>query len=289
MPYLEKLLKSNHTLKRTYQTIKYTVIQRHIYGITSPLRVLPDYIIIGTMRSGTTSLNFDLAQHPCIRAAAYDELGFFDSNFELGLNWYRSLFPTIFTKHWIKFRKKQFLSGEDTPFYFWNPLAAERIKKLLPNVKLIVLLRNPIDRAYSNYHTAIRIGAEKASFEEQVQKELSFQKQDKKENYDRFVRQPSYLAKSIYIDQLEIWTRLFKTNQILVVSTEDLQKNPTSTLNEIFLFLGTHPFQIPTPEIRKAAKYNKMNNDTRKLLIDYFRPYNQKLYQSIGKKFDWDK
>lgn len=288
MTYLKRLFRNNPTIKKIYRIVKYVIIKRHFYGVTSPLRVLPDYIIIGSMRSGTTSLNFDLSQHPCIRGAAYDELGFFDSNFELGLNWYRSLFPTIFTKYWIKFRKKQFLTGEDTPFYFWNSLAAERIKKLLPHVKLIVLLRNPIDRAYSNYHTAIRIGAEKASFEEQIQKELSLQKQDKKEN-DRFIRQPSYLTKSLYIDQLQIWLRLFDPNQILVISTEDLQRDPTATLNEVFSFLGTYQFQIPTPERRKAAKYDKMNDDTRKLLIEYFRPYNQELYQSIGKEFDWDK
>ncbi|MEM4245615.1 MAG: sulfotransferase [Candidatus Nanoarchaeia archaeon] len=265
------------------------MIKRHFYGITSPFRVLPDFIIIGTMRSGTTSLNFDLAQHPCITPAAYDEIGFFDSNFELGLHWYRSLFPSILTKHWIKFHKKYFLTGEDTPFYFWNPLAAERIKKLLPDVKLIALLRNPIDRAYSNYHTAVRIGAEKASFEEQIQKELALQNEDNKENFARFIRQPSYLAKSIYADQLEIWFKLFNHSQILIITTEDLEKNPTKTLNQVFQFLNLPSYEIKKPEHRKAANYEKMNANTRKLLIDYFKPHNERLYAMIGKRFDWDK
>ena len=81
-------------LKRIYQIFYYVLCKRHFYGVTGSLRVLPDFIVIGSMKCGTTSLYYDICEHPCTIAAAYDEIGFFDSNFHLGLNWYRSMFPT---------------------------------------------------------------------------------------------------------------------------------------------------------------------------------------------------
>ena len=85
--------------------IKHTLVKRHIYGWSAPIRVLPNVIIIGVVRSGTTSLYHYLAQHPSISKSAYDELGYFDSNYELGLNWYKSLFPTIFEKKKLEKKK----------------------------------------------------------------------------------------------------------------------------------------------------------------------------------------
>ena len=106
--------------KRLYWNIRYQLLARHFYAITGPLRTLPDFIIIGAMKSGTTSLYNYICEHPCVLPAAYDEVGFFDDNFHLGLNWYRSLFPT--KKQIDNIRKKEgiAITGEDTPFYFWR-------------------------------------------------------------------------------------------------------------------------------------------------------------------------
>ena len=113
--------------KRLYWNIRYQLLARHFYAITGPLRTLPDFIIIGAMKSGTTSLYNYICEHPCVLPAAYDEVGFFDDNFHLGLNWYRSLFPT--KKQIDNIRKKEgiAITGEDTPFYFWNKDARDRI------------------------------------------------------------------------------------------------------------------------------------------------------------------
>ena len=100
-------LEKHPKLHILFQRVYFQFFKRHIFGITGPIRLLPDFIIIGTVRSGTTSLYSNICQHPCVLPAAYDELGFFDSNFHLGLNWYRSLFPTLFSK-WIVKQKKQF-------------------------------------------------------------------------------------------------------------------------------------------------------------------------------------
>ena len=99
--------------------------KRGIAGITASNRVLPNFIIIGTVRSGTTSLYYNICEHPSVLPAAYDEIGFFDSNFHLGINWYRSMFPTEKKMEEIKKDTGFAITGEDTPFYFWKKEAVE--------------------------------------------------------------------------------------------------------------------------------------------------------------------
>ena len=110
------------TTKNLYQKFRYGLIQRHIYYLTSGFRSLPKFFVIGGVRCGTTSLYHYLGQHNCIKQAAYDELGYFDDNFHLGLNWYRSLFPTKFMQKKIENQYKKFLTYDVTPFYIYNPL-----------------------------------------------------------------------------------------------------------------------------------------------------------------------
>ena len=90
--------KSNSKIYNVLQKLKYQLIGRHFYAITGPLRVLPDFIIVGAMKSGTTSLYYNICEHPCVKPASYDEIGYFDVNYHLGLNWYKSMFPTKFTQ-----------------------------------------------------------------------------------------------------------------------------------------------------------------------------------------------
>ena len=287
-----KFIKNNKIIHDLYQKLYYQFYKRNIYALTGPIRSLPDFIIIGTARSGSTSLYYNICQHPCVLSAAYDELGFFDSNFHLGLNWYRSLFPTIFSK-WIVKQKKQFaITGEDTPFYIWNPLVAKRILKIIPNIKLIVLFRNPVDRAYSNYHLGVRAGSEKLSFEDAIQMELK--KLDKindeiEQDVDKYTTPRSYIAKGFYADQLKVWLELFSSEQLMIVSTEDLESNPQKTLDRIYNFLKIPKNHKLIPEKQKIASYPKMKNKTREFLIDLYKKNNAELFTMIGQKFDWDK
>ena len=287
-----KFLKNNKIIHDLYQKLYYQLYKRNIYALTGPIRSLPDFIIIGTARSGSTSLYYNICQHPCVLSAAYDELGYFDSNFHLGLNWYRSLFPTLFSK-WILKQKKQFaITGEDTPFYIWNPLVAKRILKIIPNIKLIVLFRNPVDRAYSNYHLGVRAGSEKLSFEDAIQMELK--KLDKindeiEQDVNKYTTPRSYIAKGFYADQLKIWLELFSSEQLMIVSTEDLESNPQKTLDRIYNFLKIPKNHRLIPEKQKIAAYPKMKNKTREFLIDLYKKNNAELFTMIGQKFDWDK
>ena len=287
-----KFVKNNKIIHDLYQKLYYQFYKRNIYALTGPIRSLPDFIIIGTARSGSTSLYYNICQHPCVLSAAYDELGYFDSNFHLGLNWYRSLFPTLFSK-WIVKQKKQFaITGEDTPFYIWNPLVAKRILKILPKIKLIVVLRNPVDRAYSNYHLGIRAGSENLSFEDAIQielKKLNEINDEFEHNVEKYTIPRSYIAKGFYANQLKIWLELFNSEQLIIISTEDLESNPQGTLDRIYDFLKIPKNHKLIPEKQKKASYPKMKNETREFLINLYKKNNAELFSMIGQKFDWDK
>ena len=286
--WLKKYPKLYTLVQRSY----FQFFKRHIFGITGPIRSLPDFIIIGTVRSGTTSLYYNICQHQCVLTAAYDELGFFDSNYHLGLNWYRSLFPTLFSK-WVVKQKTQFaITGEDTPFYIWNPLVAKRILKIIPNVKLIVLFRNPVDRAYSNYHLAVREGSENLSFEDAIQSELDSLKNSKIKSDDdvkKYTIPRSYIAKGFYADQLKIWFKLFKSEQLFITSTEYFESNANNTLNKIYDFLEIPQINLKNLEKYKVASYPHMKDETRKFLVDLYKIHNEELFRMISKEFDWNK
>src|SRR5947209_2592633 len=115
-------------------------------------RGMPGFLIIGAQRCGTTSLYDDLVKHPSIATASQKEIHFFDLNFQKGIDWYQAQFPGL--------GQKGFITGEASPYYIFHPLAPKRILAAAPEIKLIVMLRNPVNRAYSHYQHEIKIGAE---------------------------------------------------------------------------------------------------------------------------------
>lgn len=278
--------------KSSYKRFYRLLIQRHFFGITSPFRVLPDFFVIGPGRTGTTSLYYYLDQHPSLSKSAYDELGFFDVNFHLGLHWYRSLFPSVLTKFRIKFKTNFFLTYDVTPSYVRRPWIAHRIKKLFPNSKLIIVLRNPIDKTYSHFHLSTKFG-ETRTFEEVIEEDmndiLKWDIKNKDDNYFATKVENSKLARGFYIEQIPIWFKLFSKEQILIISSEDLASNTKDVMKKIFQFLNLPEYTIPNIEKVNVSKYSKMNPNTRKTLIEFFRPYNEKLYEFLNYKFDWDK
>jgi hypothetical protein len=279
--------------KKIYQKILYGLIHRHYYYLSSPFRVLPQCFVIGVVRSGTTSLYHYLSQHPSIAPAAYDELGYFDDNYHLGVNWYKSLFPTKFTKNRIIKKHGKFLTYDVTPFYIYNPLVAKRIFESFPKAKIISNLRNPIDRAYSNYNDAVEMGDIKIPFEEVVQIAMDeIDKNKSKLNNEAYIVDTYYeniLARGFYADQLKIWFKKFQKNQLLMVPSEDLAQKTDQILTKIFEFLDLPYFKIKDLTKQNKREYPSMKAETRKLLIEFYRPYNEKLYNLISQHFDWDK
>lgn len=278
---------------RKHRKLNLLYTQNFFRIITNPIRVYPNFIIAGGIKCGTTSLYNYLIQHPNIFPASRKETKFFDLDYELGINWYKPYFPTKIKKYFLeKFYKKKFLTGESTPAYFHHPLVPKRIFEEIPKIKLIFLLRNPIDRAYSDYNMRKRAKLERLTFEAAIEKEISLIKKgenllEKLELQDYFSKFKPYLSRGHYYSQLQSWFNFFPRNQIHIGITEDLLENPQDILNEIFSFLKLSDYNIPNLEKQNVGSYEKLSIQTRSLLNDYFKPHNEKLYKFLGKNLNW--
>ena len=280
-------IKNKISMKRNiYRKIKYNLLQRHIYGITSSIRVLPDFLVIGAKRCGTTSLYEYLGKHPCIKKSSHDHIGFFDDNYDLGIGFYKSFFPTIFEKKIYEVKNGKFLTNDVTSSYIQNTKIVNRIVEMLPNSKIIAILRNPVDRAYSEYNLHLRANAEIESFDSLIQNEIN---SIENKNDGGKIKNNSYLKKGFYYDQLKPWFELFPKNNILILSTEKFGENTSQVFNDIFKFLNLKNYNIQNPKRMQKGSYSKLNPSTREKLLEYYEPKNKQLYELIGKKFNWEK
>jgi len=269
---------------------------RSLKKLISPFKVLPDFIIVGAQKSGTTSLYNYLKQHPNVFSTSKKEIEFFDWGFWRGEYWYRSYFPSIFLKFFMKkLCNKEFVTGEASPDYIFHPFAAQRIYEMLPKIKVILLLRNPIDRAYSHYHHRLRDGTETMSFEEAIKKEKvrlrgELQKILKNENYRSFnYKNYSYLTRGIYMNQLKPWMKFFNREQILILKSEDFFQNPRGVFNKATGFLNLPEWDLEGYRKFTHGKYKPMDARLRKKLVEYFKPHNKKLYKYLSCDFGWDR
>jgi hypothetical protein len=256
---------------------------------TASLRPLPDFLIIGANKCGTTSLHNYLNQHPQVREGIYKEMHFFDRyhRYANGMDWYRSHFP-------IRTDPDAFCLGESTPEYLFNPAVPQRVADVMPNVRLIALLRNPIDRAYSHYHHSRRLDREPLSFEEALEAEpdriddeltaLATNSTYDEQTYEHY----SYLARGRYLEQIQRWLRHFPRHQLLVVKSEDLFENPEAVVQGVFDFLDLPPH---SPEVHRAHNTggyrDEMDPEVRARLRDYFRSHNQALAEFLDKPIGW--
>ena len=279
--------------RQLYRIIYYQLIQRHIFAITGFIRVIPDFLVIGAKRCGTTSLYQHLPEHPCISKSPHDNMGFFNDNFHLGVNWYKSFFPTTFTRKKIKSKFGNFLAFDVTTKYMEEESTANNVYQTKPNMKIIIILRNPVDRAYSQYHLSVRQTAERRSFEDVVEENMNRLNKESHEHYGRkpkfSVEEDNHLKKGLYALQLRYWLKIFPRENILIVSTEEFESNQQIIYNKIFEFLNISKFEVKNTKKMEKGNYPPMKSETRNLLLDYFRPHNHELFELINMEFDWDK
>lgn len=260
--------------------------------ITWSNRFLPDFIIIGAQKSGTTSLYDYLSQHPQLRPSYKKEVHFFDGgldpnvdNFKKGEAWYRSNFPL---KRNTGNNQKAF---EASPLYIFNPLAPQRISELIPKVKLIAVLRNPVERAISHYFHEKRKGFESLPIMQALKAEDErlkpvIDKQDYKNNI--FIHH-SYKNRGLYHEQLKRYLNYFPMSNILVINSETLFMQPHDTLRRVFQFVDVDAeFTINDIEPRNVGSNRiEIDPEAYEYLEDYFQPHNQDLYELVGKNYGW--
>jgi hypothetical protein len=263
---------------------------------TAKLYMLPDMIIIGAMKCGTTSLFRYLAEHPDFFPPITKEIHFFDSKYNQGLDWYRRRFPTKVRKLACRLRGRRIITGEASPYYMFHPHAMRRIASVLPKVKLIVLLRNPVDRAYSHYHYEVKHGREQLTFEqaldaEPVRLEGELEKMLHDERYfSVHYGRHAYLRRGIYVEQLKACRVYFQEEQFFVVDSAEMLVDLQGVYDQVCAFLQLAPHKIKNAKTHNRGVYQEpMPADLRKRLIDYFAPHNQALYDYLGMQFEWDR
>jgi hypothetical protein len=259
------------------------------------MRVMPDFIIIGGQKCGTSSLYRHLVHHPSVVAALHKEVHFFDFHFKKGIYWYRANFPSICHKLLVQKRSKNFATGEASPYYIFHPHVPGRVFHTVPGVRLIALLRNPVDRAYSHYHHEVRYGREPLSFEEAIEKESERLNGEKEKMlgdahyHSAPHRFYSYLARGVYVDQLKVWMSLFPRENILILRSEDLFADSPGILDRVCKFLNLPGQRMHDRRIYGEGHYTGMQASTRKRLIAYFEPHNERLYRYLGENFRWER
>ena len=270
-----------------YKFVYYQLLKRHYFAVTGPNRVLPDFLIIGAKRCGTTSLFSHLPEHPSIIKSHHDNMGFFNDNFHLGLNWYRSFFPTKSLKKRIENKFEKCLSFDTTTTYMENKKTAENVSAVKQNMKIIVMVRNPIDRAYSQYHRSIKDNMESREFEDLVNEEIKKLDLQKDTFFQIRRNESNYIKKGLYYEQLKPWFELFPKENIGIFSTEEFRIDSKKIYNEIFDFLNLPHFTIKNNKIMEKGNYLPMKEEIRSKLSIFYREHNEKFFKLIGKRFEW--
>ncbi|MEA3400086.1 MAG: sulfotransferase domain-containing protein [Armatimonadota bacterium] len=260
--------------------------------MTSHRRVLPDYIIFGAMRCGTSSLYHNLTDHPQVLQAFRKQLRFFDREFQRGLEWYRAHFPLQSAMERIQREAGGAFTGEASPEYIFHPLAPERISDTLPNVRLIALVRDPVERAWSHYKHAVRIEVESLPFEEALKREDErlagqLERMRSDESCDRTYQDFSYISQGIYAEHLQAWFEHFPREQIMIVRSEDMFAEPQRVMSEVGAFIGLGEW---TPDYRafNRARPGDMPPEIRRRLTELFAPHNERLSELLGRDMAWD-
>ena len=267
------------------------------FGIlTAPLRTLPDFLIIGTKRGGTTSLYNYLLAHPRVAPlfpAPQNIKGvhFFDTNFARGLAWYRSHFPTRVAR---MASRRPWVVGEASPYYLHHPHAPRRAREVAPGARLIVLLRNPIERAYSHYKERVRNGSEPLNFQEAVAAEperLAGEAERMRDDpaYVSFAHEhQSYVSQGIYLPQVQAWVSQYREDQFCVIRSEDMFADPVAVYRRVLGFLNLPLWEPPTFRRFNFHPSDSMPGSVREELTAFFAPHNRRLAEFLRMDLGWD-
>ena len=254
---------------------------RGVRLVSADRRMLPNFLVIGAMKAGTTSLYRYLAGHPDVVPATRKEIHFFNRHYDKGHRWYRSHFPLA-----AKPARTNRLTGEATTHYLFHPDAPARAHALVPDARLIVLLRDPVDRAFSHYrHEASRHG-ETRGFEVAIAEEQA-RLEHGADDGEPALDKRAYLARGLYAAQLERWFSVYPRPQLLALWSDDLFADPARVYAEVTNFLGLPPVQPETFRVHYPSPPGQLDEGTREQLTAFFREPNRRLAALLGRDLPW--
>lgn len=231
----------------------------------------PDFLIIGASRSGTTSLFWYLVNHPDIWMSRVKEIHYFDLNYHKGLEWYAQYF------------RSGYINGEASPYYLVHPEVPERVRISCPDVKLIALLRNPVDRAYSHYQIAVRKQKDELEFLDALAAE-----EERLSGPTPWIYKPksfrtyTYITRGLYAQQLTRWLRYFPKEQFCVIKSEDLFNTTEEIVARISEFIGIKEPPVFRPTAHNKQRYAPLSDEQREKAARYFVEDEKKLHKEWG-------
>jgi hypothetical protein len=272
---------------------------RLVGGATASRRPLPDFLIIGTKKGGTTSVANWLVQHPQVmpmfpRFQRHKSPHFFDINYHRGEAWYRSHFPTEAARGRHARKVGPVHVGEASPYYMFHPAAADRIAETVPDVRLIAVLREPVSRAHSNYYDRVVAGTETLpTFEAALDAEESRLTGITDEwlatpgSYSFSHDHHTYLARGRYAEQLRRYFDRLGRESLLVLPLEALKREPDKTWRRIEEHLGLDHHDVTLEERNVRQGNPPIDPATKERLAAYYAPYNRELADLLGEDYGW--
>lgn len=265
--------------------------------LTAPIRPLPDFLVVGAKRGGTTSLWNWLLAHPQMipmfpAAQNLKSSHYFYMHFDKGPAWYRGFFRTSLTRR-RRLLGPRTVTGEASPYYLFDPRVPQRIHQLMPDVKIIILLRDPVERAYSHYRERVHEGVETLSFSDALTAEsdrLRGEEEHMREDpfyYSRPHDWFSYASRGEYAAQVSRYLEIFPRENVHIVQSEDLYRNPQVVFNSTTDFLGLQRILLKDPPVHNYHPHNQMSDVEHAMLSQHYHIHNEKLYKLLGLRFEW--
>ena len=261
-------------------------------SLTARWRVLPAFIVVGAQRCGTTTLYRVLSSHPSVvRPTASKGTGYFDAHDHRGARWYRGHFPL----RWTARRRggEGAVTFESSGYYLFHPLAAARIARDLPNVRIVVMVREPVERAYSAHRHELARGYEAEPFKEALDHEDDrlrgeVERIQADPTYDSFNhRHHAYLARSRYSEQIDRYVDLLGRDRVYVVDADAFFAEPETEFDRLRDWLDLPAWQPDSVEQWNARPRLPLPAELREQLDDYFEPYDRRLGELMGRTPSW--
>jgi hypothetical protein len=267
---------------------------RCVAAPTGWLRMEPGFIMIGAQRCGTTSLFRALTAHPqLMRPPFHKGVNYFDLNYYRGADWYRSHFPLAEIARRRTARYGPAMAFEASGYYLYHPFALQRLAGDLPAIKLVAMVRNPVERAFSAYKHEFARGFEQESFEralaledERLAGEVDRMREDP--IYESFPhRHHSYRRRGQYAEQLERALAIVPAERLHVIQSEAFFRQPADEYRRLVSFLGLRPFELADYRQHNSRPGVPMDPKTRRMLEEHYAPHDQRLTRLLGSPLQW--
>jgi Sulfotransferase domain len=267
-------------------------VVEHARQLSSRWRALPDFLIVGAQKAGTTTLQAMLMAHPqVLMLRGQSEVHYFDHEHARGAGWYRSHFPLELTRSIQAARRRRpVITGEKTPAYLFHPHAAAWARDLVPEARIIAILRDPVERARSHYDMTLHRGREPLSFSDAIAAEP--ERTDAL--YERVLADPtapfrgpltdySYVRRGLYDTQLARWQHAYTPGRLLILNHADLHENPDKVFGSVCEFLGIEAQALPHLERKRVtSQRTDIADDLRNHLDLLFSESNKQIAEMSG-------